>query len=153
VEAGGTMGVVERIGIFSTTFRTPDNKEVIVPNGSIYGGNIINYSARDTRRVDMVFGISYGDDILKAKDIMRRVIQEDPRVLAEPEPVIAVFELGDSSVDFVARPWVATADYWPVKFDLTEKIKLAFDENGITIPFPQMDVHLEQAGVSPSATT
>ena len=141
IEAAGTMGMVEKISIFTTILRSPDNKEVIVPNGEIYSGTITNYSARDTRRVDMVFGIGYGDDIKKARDIMREVVQADPRVLAEPETVIAVSELGASSVNFVVRPWVATGDYWPVKFDLTEKIKLAFDENGITIPFPQMDIH------------
>lgn len=144
VEGGGTMGVVERISIFTTTMRTPDNKEVIIPNGAIYGGNIINYSARDTRRVDMVFGISYGDDIRKAKDIIRQVIMADERVLPDPEPTIVVGELGDSSVDILARPWVKTDDYWPVKWDLTEKIKIAFDDNDITIPFPQMDIHLDK---------
>lgn len=141
VEAAGTMGVVEKISIFSTIMRTADNKEVIVPNSAIYGGNIINYSARTTRRIDMVFGIGYGDDIKKARDLMAQIIQADERILAEPEPVIAVSELGSSSVNFVVRPWVKTEDFWDVKFDLTEKIKLAFDENGISIPFPQMDVH------------
>ena len=141
VEAAGTMGVVEKIHIFSTIMRTGDNKEVIVPNGAIYSGNIINYSARQTRRVDMVFGIGYGDDIKKARDVITAVVSADERVLSEPETVIAVSELGASSVNFVVRPWVRTDDYWPVKFDLTEKIKLAFDENGISIPFPQMDVH------------
>lgn len=145
VEAGNTMGVIERISIFATVMRTPDNKEVIVPNGAIYGNNITNYSARDTRRVDMVFGISYGDNIKKAKDIIAETIAADERVLAEPEPTIVVGELGDSSVDILARPWVNTGDYWPVKWDLTEKIKIAFDENDITIPFPQMDVHMDKA--------
>lgn len=141
VEAAGTMGVIEKISIFSTIMRTGDNKEVIVPNGSIYSGNIINYSARATRRIDMVFGIGYGDDLKKARDIIARIVSADERVLAQPETVIAVSDLGASSVNFVVRPWVKTDDYWPVKFDLTEKIKLAFDEGGITIPFPQMDVH------------
>lgn len=141
VEAAGTMGVVEKIHIFSTIMRTGDNKEVIVPNGAIYSGNIINYSARQTRRIDMVFGIGYGDDIKKARDVIAAVVSADERVLADPETVIAVSELGASSVNFVVRPWVRTEDFWPVKFDLTEKIKLAFDENGISIPFPQMDVH------------
>jgi small conductance mechanosensitive channel len=141
IEAAGTMGVVEKISIFSTIMRTPDNKEVIVPNGAIYSGNIINYSARSTRRVDMIFGIGYGDDIKQARDIIAQIISADERVLPEPETVIAVSELGASSVNFVVRPWVKTEDYWPVKFDLTEEIKLAFDKNGISIPFPQMDVH------------
>ncbi|MGM8227281.1 mechanosensitive ion channel family protein [Cellvibrio sp. ARAG 10.3] len=141
VEAAGTMGLVEKIHIFSTIMRSPDNKEVIVPNGAIYSGNIINYSARQTRRVDMVFSIGYGDDIKKARNVIAAIVSADERVLTEPEPVIAVSELGAHSVNFVVRPWVRTEDFWPVKFDLTEKIKLAFDENGISIPFPQMDVH------------
>lgn len=141
IEAAGTMGVVEKIHIFSTIMRTGDNKEVIVPNGAIYSGNIINYSARQTRRIDMIFSIGYGDDIKKARDVITAVINADERVLADPTTVIAVSELGAHSVNFVVRPWVRTDDYWPVKFDLTEKIKLAFDEHGISIPFPQMDIH------------
>jgi small conductance mechanosensitive channel len=145
IEAGGTMGVVEEIGIFTTRMRTGDNKEVIVPNGQIFGGIITNYSKRDTRRVDMVFGISYGDDIRKAKDIIAGIIAADERILKEPEPLIAVGELADSSVNFNVRPWVKSGDYWSVYFDLNEKIKLAFDDNGISIPFPQMDVHIEKS--------
>lgn len=145
IEAGGTMGVVEEIGIFTTKMRTGDNKEVIVPNGQIFGGIITNYSKRDTRRVDMVFGISYGDDIRKAKDIIAGIIAADERILKEPEPLIAVGELADSSVNFNVRPWVKSGDYWSVYFDLNEKIKLAFDDNGISIPFPQMDVHIEKS--------
>jgi small conductance mechanosensitive channel len=145
VEAGGTMGVVEEIGIFTTKMRTGDNKEVIVPNGQIFGGIITNYSKRDTRRVDMVFGIGYGDDIRKAKDIIAGIIAADERILKEPEPLIAVGELADSSVNFNVRPWVKSGDYWSVYFDLNEKIKLAFDDNGISIPFPQMDVHIEKS--------
>jgi small conductance mechanosensitive channel len=144
VEAGGTAGIVETITIFSTVMRTGDNRKVIIPNGSIYNGNIINYSAKDTRRIDMVFGIGYEDDIKKAKEIMLQIITADERVLSDPEPLIAVGELADSSVNFFVRPWVKTADYWPVMFDLTEKIKLAFDDNGISIPYPQMDVHLDK---------
>jgi len=145
VEAGGTAGVVESISIFSSTFRTGDNKEVIVPNGSIYGGTITNYSARETRRIDMVFGIGYDDDIRKAKDLLQQLVTSDERVLADPAPVIAVSELADSSVNFIVRPWVKTGDYWAVYWDLTEKVKLEFDANGISIPFPQMDVHQHQA--------
>lgn len=145
VEAGGTMGVVEEIGIFTTKMRTGDNKEVIVPNGQIFGGIITNYSKRDTRRVDMVFGIGYGDDILKAKQVITGIIEADERILKDPAPLIAVGELADSSVNFNVRPWVKSGDYWSVYFDLNEKIKLAFDTNGISIPFPQMDVHLEKA--------
>ncbi len=144
VEAGGVSGVVERITVFNTIIRTGDNKEMIVPNGSIYGGVIINYSAKDTRRIDMVFGIGYDDDIKKAKEIMSDVISKDDRVLKDPAPLIAVSELADSSVNFVVRPWVNSADYWAVKFDLTEAIKLAFDQEGISIPYPQMDVHVNK---------
>ena len=145
VEAGGTMGVVEEIGIFTTKMRTGDNKEVIVPNGQIFGGIITNYSKRDTRRVDMVFGIGYGDDIRKAKEVITGIIEADERILKDPAPLIAVGELADSSVNFNVRPWVKSGDYWPVYFDLNEKIKMAFDDNGISIPFPQMDVHLEKS--------
>lgn len=141
VEAAGTAGVIEKIGIFSTTMHTGDNKEVIIPNGSIYSSNIINYSKRPTRRIDMIFSIGYGDDIRLARDVIDRIIKDEPRVFTEPEPLIAVGELGASSVNFFVRPWVKTDDYWDVKYSLTEKIKIAFDENGITIPFPQMDVH------------
>ncbi|MDX1811326.1 MAG: mechanosensitive ion channel [Gammaproteobacteria bacterium] len=144
IEAGGVAGIVETISIFTTKMRTGDNKEVIVPNGSIFGGNITNFSARDTRRIDMVFGIGYDADIKKAKDIMQKLIDEDERILKDPAPLIAVSELADSSVNFVVRPWVNSGDFWAVKFDLTERIKLAFDENGISIPFPQMDVHLNK---------
>jgi len=144
VEAGGATGVVEEIGIFTTMMRTGDNKEVIVPNGQMFGGTITNYSKRETRRVDMVFGIGYGDDIRKAKDIIAGIIAADERILKDPETLIAVGELGDSSVNFNVRPWVKSGDYWGVYFDLNEKIKLAFDDNGISIPFPQMDVHLDK---------
>lgn len=144
VEAAGTAGSVEKISIFNTTLKTGDNREVIIPNGAIYGGTITNYSARDTRRIDMIFGIGYDDDIRKAKEIMRSIIDSDERIHKEPEPLIAVGELADSSVNFNVRPWVNSPDYWAVKFDLTERIKLAFDENGISIPYPQMDVHLDK---------
>ncbi len=144
VEAGGVSGVVEKISVFNTIIRTGDNKEMIVPNGAIYGGVIVNYSAKDTRRIDMVFGIGYGDDIKKAKDIMTEIMAKDERVLKDPAPLVAVSELADSSVNFVVRPWVNSADYWAVKFDLTETIKLAFDEASISIPYPQMDVHVNK---------
>ncbi|MDN4501613.1 mechanosensitive ion channel [Alteromonadaceae bacterium BrNp21-10] len=144
VEAGGTSGIVEGIGIFTTIIRTGDNKEVIVPNGNIYGGNITNYSAKPTRRVDMVFGIGYGDDLLKAKKLLEDIIAKDERVLKDPAVTIAVSELGDNSVNFVVRPWVNSGDYWPVYFATHETVKLRFDEEGISIPFPQMDVHLHK---------
>lgn len=140
VEAAGTAGNIEKIGIFSTTMYTGDNKEVIIPNGAIYSSNIVNYSKRPTRRIDMIFSIGYGDDIRIARDVIASIIKEEPRVLPEPEPLIAVGELGSSSVNLYVRPWVQTENYWAVKFDLTEKIKLAFDSRGITIPFPQMDI-------------
>ena len=149
VGAGGREGhwspKVEKITIFNTVMLTPDNREIIVPNGAIYGGTITNISARDTRRIDMVFGIGYGDDIKKARDIMVQVMESDTRILKDPAPQVAVSELADSSVNFVVRPWVNAADYWDVKFELTEKIKLAFDEHGVSIPFPQMDLHMDQA--------
>ncbi|MEQ9619352.1 MAG: mechanosensitive ion channel [Deltaproteobacteria bacterium] len=144
VDAGGTSGSVENIAIFSTTFKTPDNRQVVVPNGAIYSGVITNYSAMDTRRIDMVFGIGYDDDIKKAKEIIENILKSEGRIHSLPAPVVAVDELADSSVNFVVRPWVNTSDYWAVKWELTEKIKIAFDENGISIPFPQMDVHLDK---------
>lgn len=141
VEAGGVAGSVESIGIFTTTMRTGDNREVIVPNGDIFGGTITNYSARDTRRVDMVFGIGYDDDIKKAKEIISGILAKDDRILDDPEPLVAVAELADSSVNFNVRPWCKSGDYWGVFYDTHESIKLAFDEQGISIPYPQMDVH------------
>lgn len=144
VEAGGTSGSVEEIRIFNTILKTPDNKVIIVPNNSIISNNITNYSDQETRRIDMVFGIGYGDDIKKAKNTLTRLISEDSRILADPAPTVAVGELGDSSVNFVVRPWVKTPDFWAVKFDFTEKVKLTFDAEGISIPFPQRDVHLYQ---------
>ncbi len=148
VEAGGESGSVEEVTIFTTVFRTPDNKKVIVPNGQITSGAITNYSAHDTRRVDMVFGIGYGDDMRKARQILTDILAADERVLKDPAPQIAVAELGDSSVNFVVRPWVQTADYWGVKFDITEKVKATFDEQGISIPFPQRDVHVYETKAS-----
>ncbi len=144
VEAGGAMGVVDKISIFTTTLTTPDNREVIVPNGAILGGNITNFSARDTRRVDMVFGISYDDDIRKAKSLLEEIVAADERILAEPAPVVALSELADSSVNFIVRPWVKSSDYWAVLWDTTAAVKLKFDEADITIPYPQMDVHMDK---------
>jgi small conductance mechanosensitive channel len=144
VEAGGTSGIVETIQIFSTQFRTPDNKTIIVPNATITDGTITNYSTKATRRVDMVFGISYNDNIKMAREILQDLVESDERILKDPEPVIAVSALADSSVNFVVRPWVKSDDYWPVLFDMTEAVKLRFDKEGISIPFPQRDVHLHQ---------
>lgn len=145
VEAGGTAGIVEKITVFNTVFRSPDNKEIIVPNAHIYGGTIVNVSAKPTRRIDLVMGIGYDDDMKKARQLMMDVIQADTRILADPAPVIAVDELADSSVNFVVRPWVNSGDYWAVKWDLTEKIKETFDNNGVSIPYPQQDVHMHHA--------
>ena len=144
VEAGSATGVVQEVSIFTTTMLSPDNKRIIIPNAQITGGHITNYSAEEKRRVDLVFGIGYKDDIKKAKTIMMEIVTSDDRVLAEPAPTVGVLELGDSSVNFVVRPWVKTADYWAVYFDVTERMKLRFDAEGISIPFPQRDVHLFQ---------
>ena len=145
VEAGGVSGVVEGIQIFSTQMRTGDNKAIIVPNSSITNSNITNYSAKDERRVDLVFGIGYDDDIKQAKKVLQDIVKKEKRILKDPEPVIAVSELADSSVNFVVRPWVKTGDYWGVYFDLTEAVKLRFDKEGISIPYPQQDVHMHQS--------
>jgi len=142
IEAGDTQGTVEKITLFSTQMKSGDNKKILVPNGDIMNDTIVNYSARDTRRVDMVFGIGYDDDIKLAKEILQRLVNEDERILPEPAPVIALGELGASSVDFIVRPWVNSPDYWKVKWDMNEKVKAAFDEAGISIPYPQMDVHV-----------
>lgn len=144
VEVAGTSGVIAEIGIFTTTMTTPDNKLIIVPNGAIYSDTITNYSAKDTRRVDMVYGIGYGDDIHKAKQILTDIIAADDRVLADPAPTIALGELGDSSVNFLVRPWVNSGDYWALMWDTNEKVKDTFDANGISIPFPQMDIHVDK---------
>lgn len=145
VEAGGVGGSVEKIQVFATTLKTPDNKVVVVPNSAVTGGTITNYSAKDTRRVDLTFGIGYGDDVKKAKSILTDILAKDERVLKDPPPTIAVAELADSSVNIAVRPWVSTADYWNVYFDITEAVKLEFDAQGITIPFPQQDVHMHTA--------
>jgi small conductance mechanosensitive channel len=142
VSVAGAIGKVEKITVFTTILTTPDNQRVIIPNGNITSGVIQNITANPTRRVDLVMGIGYGDDIAKAKKVMSDIISADKRVLNDPATTIAVSELGDSSVNFVVRPWVKTEDYWNVYFDLTEKIKVAFDSEGITIPYPQRDVHM-----------
>ena len=146
VDAGGDSGVVKNISIFTTIMTTPDNKEIIIPNGAIYSGNITNYSAKETRRVDMVVGIGYDSDLKKAKEILNEMVAADDRILKDPAPTVAVAELADSSVNFIVRPWVKSADFWAVKFDFTEAVKLRFDAEGISIPFPQMDVHVHKDG-------
>ncbi|MBU1196352.1 MAG: mechanosensitive ion channel [Proteobacteria bacterium] len=142
VSAGGATGKVVSISLFNTILNTPDNQRVIVPNSAITAAVITNVTANDTRRVDLVISISYDDDIRKAKQILSTIINEDKRTLDDPAPTVAVMALADSSVNFAVRPWVKTAEYWDVYFDLTEKIKLAFDKEGITIPYPQTDVHI-----------
>jgi small conductance mechanosensitive channel len=144
IEAGGISGVPEEIRIFHTIMRTPDNRQITVPNGQITSGAIINFSAKPTRRIDLVFGISYGDDIRKAKAIIEGIVTADERVLKDPAPLIALGELADSSVNINVRPWVKTEDFWLVRADLLENIKMAFDEQGITIPFPQRELHVRE---------
>lgn len=144
VEAGGVSGTVENVGIFATTMLTPDNREIIVPNSQIYGGTITNITARETRRLDLVIGISYDDDIRRARELIMEIISQDERILKEPAPVVNVAALGESSIDLNVRPWVRKGDYWTVRPELLETIKTRFDANGISIPFPQRDVHLHE---------
>lgn len=144
VEGAGKDGTVKDVQIFTTTLLTPDNKTIIVPNGQMMNGVITNYSTNDTRRVDLVAGVAYGDDLDKVREVLNEIVTGDERVLAEPPPRIAVHELADSSVNFIVRPWVKTSDYWAVYWDMTEQIKKRFDDKGISIPFPQRDVHLYQ---------
>ena len=142
IEGAGVMGTVEEIQVFTTLLKTPDNKVIIIPNAKLTADNITNFSAKDTRRVDLVCGIGYSDDIDKAKKVIADVLAEDERILKDPPPTIGVVELADSSVNFAVRPWVKTAEYWNVYFDTTEQIKKRFDTEGISIPFPQRDVHI-----------
>lgn len=146
IEGAGISGSVDNIGMFVTVLTTPDNKIIYIPNSKLASDNIVNYSQKDTRRVDMVFGISYTDDIDKARTVIKSILENDTRVLKEPEPMIVIGELADSSVNFYVRPWAKTGDYWGLKFDVTEQVKKRFDQEGISIPFPQQDVHLIQSG-------
>lgn len=145
IEGAGVAGSVVSVQILTTILKTGDNKQVIVPNSQIMGDIITNYSANETRRVDLVVGVSYDDDLDKTRSVLEELIAADDRILDDPAPTIAVSELADSSVNFVVRPWVNTADYWAVTFDLTEAIKKRFDQEGISFPFPQQDVHLYKA--------
>ena len=145
VEAAGIAGAVVQVQILTTVLKTGDNKQIVVPNGQIMGSIITNYSANETRRVDMVVGVSYEDDLDKVRSTIEELVGADERILKDPACTIAVSELADSSVNFVVRPWVNTADYWGVKFDLTEAIKKRFDKEDISFPFPQQDVHLYKA--------
>jgi small conductance mechanosensitive channel len=144
IEGGGVKGTVEEVGIFVTILTSPDNKVIFVPNSKMTSNHIINYNVKDKRRVDMVFGIGYKDDINKSKQAIIEVLKENSKVLTDPEPKIFVSELGDSSVNFVVRPWCKTEHYWDVHFNVTESIKKKFDEQNIEIPFPQRDVHIHQ---------
>lgn len=152
VEAAGVEGEIEGITIFHTLINSGDNKQIIVPNSKIYEGTITNYSAKPTRRIDLVIGVGYADDLKQAKALMLEVIGAEPRILIDPAPLVAVNELADSSVNFVVRPWVARGDYWPVRRLLIENFKAAFDANGISIPFPQRDVHHYQTTSIPVET-
>ncbi|MEL6870840.1 MAG: mechanosensitive ion channel domain-containing protein [Pseudomonadota bacterium] len=144
VEAAGVGGSVQEVSIFNTILLTPDNRRVIVPNSNITSDAIVNYSSQPTRRIDLVIGVGYEDDLKKAEQALRDVVAADKRILEEPAPTIAVSELGDSSVNFVVRPWVKTSDYWAVRFELIKNIKNRLDADGISIPYPQRDVHVFQ---------
>lgn len=146
VEAGGTTGTVELINVFNTVMKTGDNREIIVPNAQIFGGTITNFSARATRRIDLVIGISYDDNIAKAKQIIENILSADERILKEPAPVILVLELGASSVDLAVRPWVRKENYSATRSDLLENIKTSLEDGGCSLPYPQQDVHLYKAG-------
>jgi len=142
IEAAGSAGIVKKIQIFTTTLLTPDNKMIIIPNNKITGDNITNFTAQETRRIEWIVGVSYEDDIDKVKKILSGIIEKDERILSDPAPQVAVKELADSSVNFVVRAWAKTSDYWNVFFDTTESVKKRLDEEGVSIPFPQQDVHL-----------
>jgi len=144
VEAGGTSGTVDEIGLFTVTMKTPDNKKIIVPNSSIINGNITNFTSSETRRVDLTVGVSYTSDIKKTKEVLFDIINNIEAVRQDPAPVVVLSELADSSINFTIRAWTKTDDYWPTFFSLNELIKTRFDEEGIEIPFPQMDVHLKK---------
>lgn len=144
IEGAGVAGTVEEIQIFTTTLATPDNKTIFIPNAKLMGDNIVNYTAKGTRRVDFTFGIGYGDDIDKARQVIRQIIAADERFLKEPAPAVLVSELADSSVNFAVRAWSSADDYWKVYFDTLEKVKKQFDAEGISIPYPQQDVHMYQ---------
>jgi small conductance mechanosensitive channel len=144
ISAQGFSGTVNEIQIFNTILKTPDNKTIIIPNGGLSTGAMTNFSVEPQRRVDFTFGIGYGDDIDKARNIIKRLIDEDARILKDPAPFVAVSELADSSVNFAVRVWANAADYWGIFFDMNENVKKAFDKEGVSIPFPQTDVHLFQ---------
>lgn len=142
IEAAGHMGTVEEIQVFYTILNTPDNRVVVIPNGSLSNSSAVNYSAKDTRRVDLVFGVGYEDDIFKVKEVLNRVTNEHKMILKDPAPVVKLAEHGDSSLNFVVRAWCKTQNYWDVHFDLLETVKIEFDKENINIPYPHMDVNV-----------
>ena len=144
IQTGQFEGTVEQIGVFYTSLTTIDNKVVLIPNGSLSNGSLVNYSAKDTRRVDLVFAVSYESDILKVRGILKDIVQQHRLVLDYPEPFVGLLEQADSSLNFAVRVWVNTPDYWTVYFDLLEEVKLRFDKEEISIPYPQIDLHLKQ---------
>ncbi|MCH7226800.1 mechanosensitive ion channel domain-containing protein [Haloferula sp. A504] len=146
VEVGGVSGSVDSVSLVNTTIRSWDNKVIIVPNKNVWGQTITNITGADQRRVDMVFGIDYGDDVDKAQAILEKIVAEHELVLDDPEPTIKMHELADSSVNFICRPWAKTSDYWTVYWEVTKRVKQEFDAADITIPFPQREVHMHQAG-------
>jgi small conductance mechanosensitive channel len=148
IEAQGHAGTVDSIQIFNTVMKSPDNKTIIIPNGPMAGGSIVNYSAEEKRRVDMVFGCGYSDDVLKVEALLKSMVDADARVFKDPAPAILLSELADSSVNFTLRLWCNKADYWGIYFDFHKNVKLEFDKNGISIPFPQRDVHVHQAAAA-----
>ena len=148
IDANGVMGTVKEIQLFSTVLVTGDNKEITIPNSMIQGNNLINYTRQGRLRVDFVFGVSYADDVNKAKEVLREILAADERVLAEPALVVFVQSLDESSVSIAARPWVKPDDYWTLQWDIPERVKLRFDAQGITIPFPQRDVHVHGRGAA-----
>lgn len=142
IDAGGSLGSVEEIEIFHTKMKSPDNKQIIVPNGQIMSGTITNFSAKETRRIDLLIGVSYSDDLAKVKQVLNEILAAEERVLKDPAPTVGVMDLADSSIDFAVRPWVKASDYFPVLMDLNQTIKERFDAEGISIPFPQRDLHI-----------
>lgn len=144
ITAQGYTGSVYEIQIFNTILKTPDNKHIIIPNGGLSNGSLVNFSKEETRRVDWTFGIGYGDDVDKAKEVLLNLIKADSRIKNDPEPFIAVSELADSSVNFAVRVWVDAGDYWGVYFDMNESVYKTFDKEGLSIPYPQMDVHVSK---------
>ncbi len=146
IDAAGHMGSVSEIQIFNTILKTPDNKTIVIPNGVLSNASVTNFSTESNRRVDMIFGIGYSDDIKKTKEILNTLIKNDKRILNDPEPVIVLSELADSSVNFTIRVWCNSADYWGIYFEMMENVKMEFDKQGISIPFPQRDVHVYNHG-------